>query len=59
MPMRKHIPKELAFQVEFASDRICCICHESNKAVQIAHIDDNPSNNDFDNLALLCLSNVS
>ncbi len=53
--MRKRIPKELALQVEFASDRICCVCHEPNKAVQLAHIDDDPSNNDFDNLALLCL----
>lgn len=40
--------------------RRCCICYglhhdESVKEGQIAHLDGNPSNNDMDNLAYLCL----
>ncbi|WP_227985633.1 HNH endonuclease signature motif containing protein, partial [Nocardia spumae] len=35
------------------SDRTCCVCR-NKKPVQIHHIDDNPSNNDFGNLAVLC-----
>jgi hypothetical protein len=39
----------------FSSDRTCCICRERGKATQIHHIDDDPSNNSINNLALLCL----
>lgn len=38
----------------FLSDRTCCICHVRGKAVQIHHIDENPSHNTFENLAVLC-----
>ncbi len=58
MPTKKRrieIPRALQAQVLFASDRICCICRVKGKPVQIHHIDDNPANNDFDNLAVLCL----
>jgi hypothetical protein len=33
----------------------CCICHEPRKHVQIHHIDGNPSNNEWENLAVLCV----
>lgn len=39
----------------FNSDRTCCVCRSPGKPVQIHHIDDDPSNNDIKNLAILCL----
>lgn len=56
--MSKHqipIPDDLAAEVQFAADRTCCICNVRGKFVQIHHIDSNPSNNTFENLAVLCL----
>lgn len=58
MPSKKNrveIPRPLQAQVLFASDRTCCICRVKGKPVQIHHIDDNPANNVFKNLAVLCL----
>ena len=52
---RIKIPNDLAARVKFASDRTCCICRERGKPFQIHHIDGNPSNNEFENLAVLCL----
>lgn len=52
---RVPIPAELATEVLFASDRTCCICNERGKAIQIHHIDENPSNNIFENLCVVCL----
>ncbi|MCG9134051.1 HNH endonuclease, partial [Candidatus Poribacteria bacterium] len=49
------IPNDLAADVMFASDSTCCVCEERGKAVQIHHIDENPSNNVFENLSVLCL----
>ena len=49
------IPKALATEVMFAADSTCCVCRENGKAVQIHHIDGNPSNNTFENLVVLCL----
>ena len=49
------IPDSLAAQVIFEHDRTCCVCNVRGRATQIHHIDDNPSNNDRENLALLCL----
>lgn len=53
--IRVPIPSDLAADVMFASDRTCCVCRERGKAVQIHHIDEDPSNNTFENLSLLCL----
>ncbi len=39
----------------FASDSTCCVCRERGKAVQVHHIDEDPSNNTPANLAVLCL----
>lgn len=49
------IPEDLAAKVMFASDRTCCICRMEKHKVQIHHMDKNPSNNTFENLAVICL----
>jgi hypothetical protein len=51
---RVPIPNEIAAAVLFSADRTCCVCRTRRKPVQIHHIDDNPSNNDIANLAVLC-----
>ena len=53
--MRTKITSELSASVMFCSDRTCCVCHERGKTVQIHHIDEDPSNNSQENLAVLCL----
>lgn len=52
---RVPIPSELSALVLFSSDRACCVCHEKGSPIQIHHIDDDPSRNEFQNLAVLCL----
>jgi hypothetical protein len=52
---RISIPSDLAAEAMFASAQTCCVCTEPGKPVQIHHIDDDPSNNDPDNLAVMCL----
>lgn len=51
---RNEIPAERAAKVLFLSDRTCCVCRESRKPIQIHHIDEDPSNADEQNLAVLC-----
>lgn len=53
--IRTEIPNDVAAKVLFLSDRTCCVCKSAKKPVQIHHIDENPSNNQPDNLAILCL----
>lgn len=48
------VPSDIAAKVLFASDRTCCVCRKQGKPVQIHHLDDNPSNNNIRNLAVLC-----
>lgn len=58
MPQKKkrvEIPRPIEAQVQFASDRTCCVCRVKGKPFQIHHIDENPANNEFKNLAVLCL----
>lgn len=52
---RVQIPDDIAARVMFASDRTCCVCRLEKHKVQIHHIDEDSSNNAFDNLALICL----
>src|SRR6185312_7467864 len=52
--IRTEIPAETAADVLFLSDRTCCVCREPNKAVQLHHVDENPSNSVAENLAVLC-----
>lgn len=51
--IRIPIPQNVAAKVLFESDRTCCVCRV-RKPVQIHHIDDDPSNNEVLNLAVLC-----
>lgn len=51
---RPTIPDDLAARVMFAADRTCCVCKNSQRKVQIHHIDEDPSHNAFENLAVLC-----
>ncbi|MFV2176739.1 HNH endonuclease signature motif containing protein [Actinomadura sp. LOL_016] len=52
---RVPIPDDVAAAVIYESDRTCCVCRLSGKAVQIHHINEDPSDNDPANLAVLCL----
>ena len=51
---RTEVPDKTAAELQFLSNRSCCICREARRAIQIHHIDENPSNHEIDNLALLC-----
>ena len=53
--VRVGISVDLATEVMFTSDNTCCVCRERGKALQLHHIDEDPSNNIAANLALLCL----
>ena len=52
---RISVPDDTAADVLVASNHTCCKCNQPGKACQIHHIDEDPSNNDLDNLAVLCL----
>jgi hypothetical protein len=52
---RTPIPDEVAALVMFEQGHRCCMCG-SETSLQIHHIDENPSNNDRANLAVLCVS---
>lgn len=61
MPERKSTPKDTETEVLIVSARRCCICFGlsgdfNEKPGQIAHLDKDPSNSSFDNLAWLCLT---
>jgi len=49
---RVPVPEDVATLLMFRSDRTCCVCHERGEPIQIHHIDEDPSNNDSDNLAV-------
>ncbi|HET7175977.1 MAG TPA: hypothetical protein VFK21_08185 [Gammaproteobacteria bacterium] len=53
---RISIPEDIAAGILVASDSTCCKCEERGAPIQIHHIDENPSNNDPSNLAVLCIS---
>jgi len=57
---RKRLPTEIETLILTESRRRCCICYaldgdDSEKKGQIAHLDQDPSNNDSNNLAFICL----
>lgn len=61
MMARKAIPDRTVTEVLVRSRRRCCLCYglerdDDIKLGQIAHIDRNHGNPDFDNLAYLCLA---
>ena len=53
--VRIPVPRPLAAEILFSSDRTCCVCRQPGKSVQLHHIDENPANNDPQNIAVLCL----
>ena len=55
MSNRTQIPPKVADNLMVMNRRICCICNEKGKHVQIHHIDGDPNNHDIANLAVLCL----
>jgi hypothetical protein len=55
MSSRVPIPDAIAAKVLFDADHTCCICRDRGKPVQIHHVDEDPSNNDEENLSVLCL----
>ena len=55
MTKRMAIPDILAAEVMFASDRTCCVCRFEKHKTVVHHIDEDPSNNIFDNLSVICL----
>lgn len=61
MTKRTAISTEVETKILTSSIRRCCICFGLNqdfgeKKGQIAHLDKNPNNSTFDNLAFLCLN---
>ena len=57
--VRITVPADKAAQVLFRNRRRCCVCREPRKPVHLHHIDEDPSNNEWDNLAVLCLDHHS
>jgi hypothetical protein len=60
MNQRKQTPKDKEADVLERSRRRCCVCFALKadfevKSGQIAHLDGNPANSEFDNLCFLCL----
>lgn len=50
---RQSIPEKVEREVMFKNEACCCVCGKNN--VQIHHIDGNNSNNELNNLAVLCI----
>jgi hypothetical protein len=53
--VRVPVPEDVATALMFKSDRTCCVCRKRGEPIQIHHIDEDPSNNDTENLAVMCL----
>ena len=53
--LRTQIPVEVAAEILFACDSTCCVCGERGKAIQIHHLDEDPSNHRIGNLSVMCL----
>lgn len=53
--IRIKIPQTTVDQLMFNADHTCCICKQKGRSVQINHMSGDPSNNDYDNLIVLCL----
>lgn len=52
---RTPIPDDVAAEVLYLHDYSCCICGDKAH-LAIHHLDDDPSNHNLDNLAVLCLA---
>ncbi len=52
---RTPVPEDIAARVLYLHDHTCCVCQVRGRLVQIHHLDEDPSNHDPDDLAVLCL----
>lgn len=52
--LRVPIDDDVAAGLLYEADRTCCICGIPGRRTQIHHIDEDPSNNDPPNLAVIC-----
>lgn len=52
--VRKSIPKLIQKELLYNSVRTCCVCRNGKSPIQIHHIDQDPSNNDYTNLIVIC-----
>jgi hypothetical protein len=50
------VPDDQSARLLFANRHTCCICREPRHEVQEHHIDGDPANNEWDNLAVVCLN---
>ena len=53
---RTKIPTEKETHLLYLCDHTCCICRESDKGIQIHHINRDSQDNNLKNLAVLCLT---
>jgi len=51
---RKTISQNLKYKLFYNCARTCCVCKCQKNPIQIHHIDNNPSNNIYENLIVLC-----
>jgi hypothetical protein len=51
---RSRLSPNVEADLMWQSDRVCCICHEERKGVQVHHVDGRRAGDGFENLALLC-----
>ncbi len=55
MPKRKKIPPKTQKKIRIKNLAVCCVCKERGIGTNFHHIDGNPTNNDEENIALLCV----
>lgn len=53
---RTKIPKNKETHLLYLCEHTCCICRESDKGIQIHHINKDSQDNNLKNLAVLCLT---
>jgi hypothetical protein len=51
---RKRVPGDLNDRLMVANRHTCCICRQPRHPVEKHHIDEDPSNNEWNNLAVVC-----
>ena len=52
---RVKIHNEVASEILYKNEHTCCLCKEQGKPVQIHHINEDPSDNSMENLAVVCV----